>query len=149
MKKVVIGGTFDLFHKGHESLIKKGLELGDLYIGLTSNEMAQRMKNRQIEDFSTRKKNLENYVIDELNRNVEIREIEDLYGFAVEEDLDYIIVSPETESNAELINNEREKNNKNKLEIVKIDFILAKDDKPISSTRINNKEIDREGNLVS
>ena len=148
-KKVVIGGTFDHLHKGHKELIKKGFEFGDVVLGLTSNEMAKEMKNREVEDFEIRKEALSNYTQNELNKPIEVRKIEDKIGFAVEDDnLNYIIVSPETEGNANIINEKRENEGKNLLEIIKIDFVLAKDGKPISSTRIYNKEIDQEGNLI-
>ncbi len=148
-KKVVIGGTFDHFHRGHKELIKKGYDSGEVIIGLTSNEMAKEMKNREIEDFEIRKNNLINYVQEKFNKKLEVNKINDIYGFAIDEDLDYIVVSPETEKNAFLINEKRTNLNKNELEIIKMDFILAKDGKPISSTRIYNKEIDNEGEILS
>ena len=147
-KKVVIGGTFDLIHKGHEGIIRKGFQFGEVVIGLTSDQMAKEMKNRDIEPFDQRKINLENYAWDKLNKKIEIKKIEDKFGFAVDDDLDYIIVSPETEENALLINEERKKTNKKLLETIKIDFVLAEDGNPISSTRIHNKIIDREGKIL-
>jgi len=147
MKKVVIGGTFDVLHKGHHCLIDKALENGDLYIGLTSNEMAQEMKKREVEDYEARKDSLDKYLL-ELNKKADIRKIEDVYGFSVDEELDVIVVSPETEKNALLINEKRVELNKNPLEIVKIEFVLASDGGLISSTRIRNNEIDREGQVI-
>ncbi len=148
-KKVVIGGTFDLLHRGHKELIKKGFGFGDVIIGLTSDEMAKEMKKREIEVFEERKNNLENFVKNNLEKDIEVRKIEDKISFASDnEELGYIIVSPETEENALIINRKRESLNKKPLEIVKIDFVLAKDEKPISSTRIYNNEINREGDLI-
>ena len=49
---------------------------------------------------------------------------------------------------AEEINEKRIQNMKKPLEIIQIPFILAKDGFPISSTRIANKEIDTEGNVL-
>ncbi len=148
-RKVVIGGTFDLLHKGHRELIKKGFGFGDVIIGLTSDEMAKEMKKREVEIFEERKNNLENFAKNELGKNLEVRKIEDKISFAADdEELGYIIVSPETKENASIINKKRESSNKKPLEIIKIDFVLAKDEKPISSTRIYNNEINREGELI-
>jgi pantetheine-phosphate adenylyltransferase len=46
------------------------------------------------------------------------------------------------------INNKRVLKGKKPLKILKISFVLAEDGKPISSTRINRKEIDENGNLL-
>ena len=62
MKKVVIGGTFDIFHLGHEALLKKAFGLGKVIIGLTSDAMAEKMKRRKVRDFKLRKKELENFI---------------------------------------------------------------------------------------
>jgi pantetheine-phosphate adenylyltransferase len=148
MKKIVIGGTFDLLHKGHKALIGKAFEEGEVYLGLTSNEMAQEMKNREVDDFEKRQQALEEYVSQELSKEIEIKKIDDLFGFAVDQELDAIIVSPETEKNALLINAKRQETGKNALEVLRIDLVLADDGQPISSTRIRNKEIDQEGKVL-
>jgi len=62
----------------------------------------------------------------------------------LKENFDFIVVSPETYKTALLINKERDKRGKKPIKIVKIDFVLASDGKPISSTRILKGEIDRQ-----
>jgi choline-phosphate cytidylyltransferase len=39
VKKVITYGTFDLFHKGHENILRRARELGDyLYVGVTTEQ---------------------------------------------------------------------------------------------------------------
>ena len=144
-KKVVIGGTFNILHSGHKALISKAFEIGETTIGLTSDVLARQIKKTEIENFQHRKKELEDFIIAEFSKKPKIVKIEDRFGFALEQDFDYIVVSPETCKTAELINAKRRENNKKPIKIIKIKFVLAEDGKPISATRILNKEIDRQG----
>jgi len=121
---------------------------GEVLIGLTSDAMARKWKRRKTEDFKYRKKELEGFVRKEFNVKPKIVKIEDKFGPTLKEDFDYIVVSPETYKTALLINKERQKRNKKTIKIVKINFALAKDKKPIFSTRILKGEIDRDGNLL-
>ena len=148
IKKVVVGGTFDVLHKGHKALLKKAVSLGEVIIGLTSNTMARRRKKRKVRDFKLRKKELEDFIKKEFKVKPKIVEIKNKFGFTLEKDFDYIVVSPETYKTAVEINRERQKRNKKPIKIVKIKFILAEDGKPISATRILKGEIDREGKLL-
>jgi len=47
-KKVYIGGVFDLFHIGHLNLLKRANELGDVYVGVLTDEAASRYKPRPV-----------------------------------------------------------------------------------------------------
>ncbi len=143
MKKVVVGGTFDLLHKGHKELLKKASSLGKLKVGLSSDRMAKEFKGREVEEFEVRMNNIR-YFLNE----AEVEEINDPFGFAVEEDFDYIVVSSETRKRAEEINKKRSDEGRKEMDIVEIDFVLAEDGNPISSTRIRNGVIDKEGNLL-
>lgn len=138
-KRVILGGTFDVLHEGHKALLSKAFSLGDyLLIGLTSNRMAQLSRKRKVKDFKDRKKNLEKF-IKNFSASVKIIEIQDEFGPALKEDFDYIVVSPETFKNALLINKERERVGKKPIGIVKIDFVLDKDGRPLSSTKLLEK----------
>jgi len=148
IKKVVVGGTFDVLHKGHKALLKKAVSLGEVIIGLTSNTMARRRKKRKVRDFKLRKKELEDFIKKEFKVKPKIVKIKNKFGFTLEKDFNYIVVSPETYKTAVKINKKRQKRNKKPIKIVKIKFILAEDGKPISATRILKGEIDREGKLL-
>ena len=147
-KKVVIGGTFDILHKGHEAFLNKAFGLGEVFIGLTSDEMALKTKRRKVQNFEIRKKELRDFIENNLKSNYRIGKIENKFGPTLNEDFDYIVVSPETYKTALIINKERQKINKKSIEIIEIEFILAQDGKPISSTRILKGKIDREGKIL-
>lgn len=147
-KKVVLGGTFEILHKGHRALLKKAFSLGRVSVGLTSDAMVKKMKNRTAEKFILRKKELAKLIKEEFKAKPSIKKIEDKFGFAVKENFDYIVVSPETYNTAVLINKTRKDKNKKLIEIVEVGFVLAEDGRPISSTRILNGEIDKIGKLL-
>jgi len=148
-KKVVIGGTFEALHKGHQVFLEKAFNLGDdVFIGLTSDTMAKRAKGRTVKVFNERKQKLEDFINENFKAESKIQEIDDEFGPTLQEDFDYILVSPETHKTALLINEERKKINKKPIEIIEIEFVLAEDQKPISSTRVLEGIIDTEGNIL-
>ena len=149
MKKVIIGGTFETLHKGHRVFLEKAFSLGDeVFIGLTSDKLAKEAKKREVLEFEVRRNNLEEYLHDSLYNRFKIEKIYDKFGPAADEDFNFIVVSPETHKTALEINERRQKVGKDEIEIVEIPFVLAEDGKPISSTRIVKKEIDKEGKLL-
>ena len=147
--KVAIGGTFEPFHEGHKRLIDKAIELGgkDVTIGVTSDKMA-RQRIRSVLPFVIRAENVKWYVKRKYGFEPEIVEITSPYGKTLEYDFEYIIVSPETCEMARKINEKRREMGKKEIKIVKVEFVLAEDGKPISSTRIKKGIIDRYGNLI-
>lgn len=152
MARVVVGGTFECLHDGHKKLIKKAFELakdGEVDIGLTSDKMANK-RPRHVPDFNIRKKKLIEYIskISE-GQKYTIMELNDPYGKTLEVDYEYIVISPETYPVALKINQLRNEKMMKNIEIVKVEFVLADDEKPISSTRIVQGEIDIHGHLRS
>jgi pantetheine-phosphate adenylyltransferase len=151
MPKVAVGGTFQYLHDGHAKLIRKAFEIagdGKVHIGLTSDEMLQKIHT--IENYESRRDQLLQYLMGMgfPEATYEVTKLNDPYGPSLEEDFDYIIVSPETYPVALKINLIREQNKKEPLKIVYLEYVMAEDGIPISSTRIAQGEIDRHGKLV-
>jgi len=149
---VAVGGTFDEFHKGHRTLLKKAFEVGNhAFIGLCSDEFAKKMmKPHKIAPYEKRFEELKSFLMKcGLWERAEVFPLNDPYGVTVSrKPLDAIVVSEETEPRAHEINEKRRSKGMPPLEIVVIDMILAEDYFPISSTRIWLGEIDREGRLL-
>ena len=149
--RVCLGGTFNRFHKGHKFLIRKALDIagekGFVFIGVTDGKI---IKNKEdVASFKEREKAIEQFLSEvKSSRNVTMQPIYDKFGLSVEEDFDAIVVSPETRETAEEINKERKKLQKKPLKIVQISFVLADDNLPISSTRIQRREINENGRIL-
>ncbi len=150
--KVCLGGTFNILHDGHKRFLDKALDLagnsGSVHIGITVVSIVYKKKN--LNSFEYRRRAILNYISTKKKKGVlvELLPIVTSFGLAVDEDYDVIVVSPETRSNAEEINKLREKSGNKPLDIIEIPYVLAKDGKPISTTRIINKEIDSMGNIL-
>jgi pantetheine-phosphate adenylyltransferase len=149
--KICVGGTFNILHKGHKIILKKAFENagkeGTVYIGLAEGNL---VKNKvKTKDFDIRIKNLKNYLKKEGYTNQAIIvPIDNKYGLTLDEDFDAIVISPETEKIALEINKKRAQKDKKHIKIIKVPFVLADDGKPISSTRINNEQIDENGHIL-
>ncbi len=147
--KVALGGTFEPLHEGHKKLIDVAVQLGgkDITIGITSDEMA-RMRIRSVLPFEIRAENVRQYVKRKYGFEPQIVKITNPFGKTLERDFEYLVVSPETCEMAMKINEKRRELGKREIKIVKVDFVLAEDGKPISATRIKKGEIDRYGRLI-
>ncbi len=147
--KVALGGTFEPLHEGHKKLIDVAVKLGgrSITIGITSDRMA-RARIRSVLPFSIRAENVRRYVLRKYGFEPEIVKITNPYGKTLEVDFNYLVVSPETYEMALMINKKREEMGRRKITIVKVEWVMAEDGKPISSTRIKRGEIDRYGGVI-
>lgn len=147
--RVAVGGTFQPLHDGHKALLRKAYELSkDVDIGLTSDEMAHMSRVRPVKSYEEREKALRDWIRKEIGVEPRIFKINDPYGPALNEDYDYIVVSPETYPTALKINELREARGKKPIKIYRVECVLAEDGKPISATRVARGEIDVHGNLL-
>jgi pantetheine-phosphate adenylyltransferase len=149
MARIAVGGTFDPLHAGHKALLAKAAELsrgGELIVGLTSSEMVVN-KSHDVADYHQRFKEVMDFIKSQGINPVIIR-LSDPYGPTIHEDFDYIVVSPETHPVALKINSIRRENGLEPIKIALVDYVLADDGLPISSTRIKKAEIDSSGRIL-
>lgn len=150
MSRVAVGGTFNPLHDGHKALLTRAYQLsgeGELLIGITSNEMAGK-KYHEIEDWEVRRQIVKDFLMDSFNISPVIVKLNDPFGPTIDEDFDYLVVSPETEPTARLINMRRIEQGRRPIHIELVEYVLAADRQPISSSRILQGEIDVHGNLL-
>ena len=144
--KVAVGGTFDKFHDGHKKLLSTAFEMGDrVEIGVTSDAFGGLKGN--IDPCEERMKNLKCFFSDKSNFTVV--PLEDPFGTTIYDgDFEAIVVSKETEPTAVKINEIRVSKGMKPLDIIVVNFVMAYDGNPISSTRIISGEINNNGNLM-
>ena len=149
---VLVGGTFDEFHKGHRALVMKAFEVGErVILGLSSDQLAKELrKNHKIALYETRLRELRSFLKKQgVHDRAKIVPLDTPYGITLSTTVaDALVVSRETEPRANEINKKREENGIKPLALVVIDMIPAEDCVPISSTRNRHGEIDREGHLL-
>ncbi len=148
---VALGGTFDIIHKGHIELLSKAFSISShVIIGLTGDELANKMGKSIIHNYSKRYETLTSVIHKTFpNSSYSISKLENDFGpAAIEGKLDALIVSEETRHKGDILNKLRKEKNLPLVKIITVPMALAEDGSRISTTRIKNSEIDIEGKLL-
>jgi len=148
-----VGGTFDELHRGHRALLIKAFEVGNhVLIGLSTDEFAEKMgKPHEVAGYEERLRELKAFLKKNgLFDRAEILPLSDPYGPTLSSgQLDAIVVSRETAPRAHEINEKRKTKGLPPLAIIVIEMVPAENRISISTTRIRQGEIDREGRLLN
>ena len=147
--RIVVGGTFDYLHIGHQELLRIAFlaagDNGEVIIGLSSDEFAVR-KNHPVRPYDIRKKELEAWISAAgFTAVYGIEPLYDAFGPTLTLDFDVLAVSYETYQTGELINEKRKKAGKKEVALSVVSCVTADDGKEVSTSRIYHGEIDRFG----
>src|SRR5437879_12531486 len=149
--QVVLGGTFDILHKGHEALFPASFECRPelVLIGLTTDRFARESRSR-VKPYAARERNLKGFLAARKWGPAKLEPIDDSYGPADDlPDLDVIVVSAERYPVAVALNEARAAKGLHPLEIRAVPMVLAQDGLPIASRRIRSGVIDRSGRRLT
>ena len=149
---IATGGTFDILHKGHYTLLLKAFEVGkQVIIGISSDNYTSLKKKKITNEYPIRLKNLKRFIEDKFNKsNYSIYELNDFYGPTVlTKDVQAIVTTEGTKENCIKINELRKSKGLPQLEIIIVPLVKDQDGKVISSTRIRRGEIDTNGNKLT
>jgi len=150
-KVVSVGGTFDLLHKGHRTLLLRAFELGEhVLIGVTSDAFVSKMGKTGKNNYQTRVTNLINFLNKSFpNTTYEIRPLDAYFGPRIyNSDVEALVASEETSNKVNLANKIRIAKGLKPLKLIVIETIKSEDGKPISSTSIRMGKIDCEGKIL-
>ena len=146
---VAMGGTFDIIHRGHITLLSKAFEISSkVIIGLTSDDFAKSKGKKIINSYEKRLENLENLIKSNFENSYQISKLENDFGPAVlEKGVQALVVSGETSNQGDVLNKLRSAKNLPPVKVITVPMVLAEDGDRISTSRIKNLEIDAEGKL--
>ena len=152
--RIVLGGTFDHLHVGHEAMLSTAFRTGRrVAIGLTSAAyLAAHPKPRagRIQNYAARRTTLARWLRARYpERRWTIVPISDAFGGSVEAGVRALVVSADTVDGGRAVNAERRRLGRRPVPIRVVPLVLADDLRPVSSRRVRSGEIDRNGRRIS
>ena len=150
-RAVAVGGTFDILHIGHEKLLAKAFELGELvFVGVTGDRLVSKLsKDHPVRTFAVRRRNLRQLLkaYGWLER-ARISELKDSFGPAIRRRrLEAVVVSEETRENGLRLNQLRRNRGLKPLRLCVVRMVRADDGEVVSDSRIRSGEVDPRGRL--
>jgi cytidyltransferase-like protein len=148
-RAVAVGGTFDILHVGHERLLARAFELGELvFVGVSGDLLVSKLsKDHPVRAFGVRRRDLRRLLKARgwLGR-ARITELRDPFGPATRRKrLDALVVSEETRASGRRVNELRRRRNLKPLRLYVVKMVKADDGRLLSDTRIRRGEVDRQG----
>lgn len=132
-------------------MLTKSFEVGDrVVIGVTSDAFALKEGKKPDQRYDERVKALKALIDAKFpGREYLIAKLNDYFGPGITSpEVQAIVVSRETAKRIPIANAARAAKGYAPLDVVTVDYVLADDHEPISSTRIRNGKIDTEGRVV-
>ncbi len=150
-RAVAVGGTFDILHIGHEILLAKAFELGELvFVGVTGDRLVSELnKDHPVRTFTVRRRNLRQlFKARGWLKRARITELKDSFGPAIRgRRLEAIVVSEETRANGLRVNRLRRNRGLKPLRLYVVRMVRADDGKVLSDSRIRRGEVNPRGRL--
>jgi pantetheine-phosphate adenylyltransferase len=144
-----VAGTFDHFHAGHRALIDEVFRQAEhVSVGVAVSELSQhKLFSTSIEPMDLRLQTIEDYLkIQNYIDRATIFDLKTVEGIALQDPtLDAIFVTPDTVANAEKINYQRTTSGMTAMEAITVPMAVSDDGQPISSTRIRQGLVSRDG----
>ncbi len=152
--RIVLGGTFDRLHAGHEALLTTAFRAGrQVGIGLTTGRYLTAHPKpgaERIQPYSVRRRRLTAWLVARYpRRRWAITPISDAFGGSVGPGVAGLVVSADTVKGGRAVNRERVRRGRRPVPVLVVPLVLADDLRPVSSRRVRAREIDRHGRRIS
>lgn len=153
-RTVVLGGTFDRLHIGHEALLRAAFRLGrTVGIGVTTDLYLRRHpkpRTGRIAPYAERRRALRSWLEREYpRRSWRLVPLNEPLGGAVGPGVGRVVLSEDTLEGGRRINRERRRRGLPPVPITRVAIVLGDDLEPVASRRIRAGTIDRDGHRIA